>query len=159
MLQISPLYSFVNDKNEKRFSKGLARHEYRRAVHKILAYAKRGYPVFYSRRNYVNILNWPVEEADRIFVPEHGFEHIRCYAGRYFCMIEANGDMFPCVPFSRQSASNCLHDGVEQAFTNMVRPRCAACIWACYNETNLLLDLNPGVIWHTLKNALRSQFA
>jgi MoaA/NifB/PqqE/SkfB family radical SAM enzyme len=149
----------VTGKDGERFSQGLTRPEYREAVYKILAYAKRGYPVFYSRRNYVNILNWPVEGTDRLFVPKYGFEHVRCYAGKYFCMIEADGDIFPCVPFSGQPTSNCLSSGAKQAFMKMVKPQCAACMWACYNETNLLMDLNLGVIWHTLKNSLRSRFA
>lgn len=131
LLQISPLYHSVDneyDEHIEGFPQRLTKDEYKYVIHKILSYIKKGYPVFYSSRNYLNILNWPADGMDQIVAPKHGFKHIKCYAGRYFCTIEADGDMYPCVPFSRQRTSNCVKLGVKQAFTNIVKPDCVACI-------------------------------
>lgn len=154
LVEISPLYSqFYGGKNENN-PEPLSKEEYHQAVKKILRYALEGYPVFYSKKNYFNILNWPNYSESRIIdkIPE--FRYIKCLAGKYMCSVEANGDVYPCGYFTGHKALNFKEVGFKKAFANINHHNCKACLWACYSEFNLLLNLDFSASLNQLKNLL-----
>ena len=73
----------------------------------------------------------------------------RCWAGKLYCYIDANGDVYPCGDImGRVRPVNCLEHGLEKAFKMLPDVPCNSCIVACYCELNLMFSLNPGCILH-----------
>lgn len=154
LVEISPLYNqFYGEKN-KNFPESLSNKEYFRIIKKILDYKYRKYPVFYSKRNYLNILRWPDYTQDRIMDKIPDFKYIKCWAGKYMCSIESNGNVYPCGYFVGHRALNCQKDGFKKAFNHINNHNCHACLWACYSEFNLLLNLSPSVLLNQFSNLL-----
>ncbi len=154
LIQISPLYNqFYGEKNEN-FPELLSVMEYRQTINKILDYKDKGYPIFYSKKNYFNILNWPDYNHDRIMNAFPDFKHIKCWAGKYMCSIEANGDVYPCGYFTGHHTLNYKEYGFKKAFENINNHNCHACLWACYSEFNLLLNLNISALLNQFINIL-----
>lgn len=152
LVQVSPLYNRFWGDYENNFPEQLNRHELSRVINEVISYKKRGYPVFYSYRTYRNILKWPDFTKDRIIDSKPNFEYARCYMGRYICTIDANGDVYPCAHLNGFKVKNCLEVGFKEAFENISIHNCKACLWACYNEYNLLVALCPDVILNTARN-------
>jgi MoaA/NifB/PqqE/SkfB family radical SAM enzyme len=77
---------------------------------------------------------------------------IACWAGRLFCHIDANGDVFGCLENKDKSPPNSLLEkGFRRAFEEI---RCASCngCWSySTSDFNLLFSLDPRVVWNTLK--------
>jgi MoaA/NifB/PqqE/SkfB family radical SAM enzyme len=101
-------------------------------------------------------VNWPDLTKDRVVDQEPEFDHAKCYAGRYFCSIGANGDVSPCTPLGEVKFRNCLEVGFRQAFDDISKHNCKACCWACYNEYNLIFGLDVGVILNMARNFFRN---
>ncbi len=85
---------------------------------------------------------------------EPKFSYTKCYMGKYLCTIDANGDVYPCAQLDGFKVKNCLEVGFKEAFENISSHNCKACMWACYNEYNLLFSLHPGTVIDTIKNSL-----
>lgn len=153
-IQIKPFYRRVLGDIDNRFPEQLSRQEFTETVSRILSYKKKGYPVFFSHRNYENMINWPDLTKDRITDREPEFDHNACYAGRYFCIIDANGDVSPCTPLIELKVRNCLGAGFMKAFNYISQHNCRACRWVCYNEYNLLFNLDIGAILNMARNTL-----
>lgn len=154
LVQISPLYNQIYGEKNKDFPEVLSDGEYHQVVNEILKYKAKGYPVFYSRRNYLNILKWPDYAKSRIIGEAPHFKSIKCWAGKYMCSIEANGEVYPCGYFAGHKALNCRDDGFKKAFADINNHNCQACLWACYSELNLMLGLNFSVLLNQFINSL-----
>ena len=75
--------------------------------------------------------------------------HYRCWAGKLYCYIDANGDLYPCGDvMGRVRPVNCLENGFEHAFSNLAPVPCRSCIIACYTELNLMFSLNLTSVWN-----------
>jgi MoaA/NifB/PqqE/SkfB family radical SAM enzyme len=72
----------------------------------------------------------------------------RCWAGRLYCYIDANGDVYPCGDaMGRVKPGNCLEGGLKKAFLNQPALPCESCIVACFNELNLMFSLKfPAIL-------------
>lgn len=155
LLELSPLYNqFFGVKNQG-YPESLKDAEYREIIKTILNLKKRKEPIFYSAATYESILNWEDYNKDRIIEEETDLKHVKCYAGKYFCHIESNGDVYPCVYSAGHKAINCLESNFEIAFKNINEHNCKACMWACYIEFNLLFDFNLNVLKSLSYNFLR----
>jgi MoaA/NifB/PqqE/SkfB family radical SAM enzyme len=65
-----------------------------------------------------------------------------CMAGKMYCYIDANGDLYPCCDvMGKVAPRNILKEGFMQAFKGMPDPPCKSCIVACYTELNLMFSL------------------
>lgn len=154
-LQISPLYTpFWGSSQPEGFPQALTPEEQERAIQTVLDFKDRGYPVFYSRQTYHNILAWPDPAKDYVRGEVPDFDHVECFMGRFVATIDASGDVYPCANLSGVDVKNALEVGMEEAFKHIKDHDCRACRWACYNEYNLLCSLDAGVIWNTVKKIL-----
>ncbi|MFQ5501541.1 MAG: radical SAM protein [Phycisphaerae bacterium] len=127
--------------------------EYRTALRTILDYKKRGYPVLFSKRSLEYALRWPhAFSQDKIIGKTPDFKYIPCNAGRYFVIIDANGDVYPCpATVDVLRPLNALRDGVRKALDKTAGHTCKTCHIPCLNDFNLLYSLDAGVIVNILK--------
>ncbi len=127
--------------------------EYRAALRQILGYKKRGYPVLFSRRSLEYALKWKLPFAqDKVIGKEPDFDYIPCNAGKYFVIVDANGDVYPCPAMVDViKPLNALKVGVKRALEHAAGHPCKTCHIPCLNDFNLLYSLNPGVILNILK--------
>lgn len=76
----------------------------------------------------------------------------RCWAGKLYCYIDANGDIYPCGDImGRVKPRNCIKEGVEKAFMDLPPLPCESCIVACFNELNQMFSLRPSAILNWVK--------
>jgi MoaA/NifB/PqqE/SkfB family radical SAM enzyme len=69
--------------------------------------------------------------------------YYKCWAGKLYCYIDANGDVYPCGDImGRIKPVNCLEKGMQAAFNELPPLPCESCIIACFNELNLMFSLN-----------------
>ena len=67
----------------------------------------------------------------------------RCWAGRMYCYIDANADLYPCGDvMGRVEPRNILKLGFKKAFETLPQIPCQSCLVACYGELNLMFSLN-----------------
>lgn len=158
LLQFSFLYGQFGAPENNNYPQGLSESEYKEVCKVLIALKEKGGPIFYSRNTYRNILNWPDYGLERIVGQEPSFKHVKCYAGRYFCHIEANGNVFPCACPDGKKAMNCRRVKFSEIFNNLNHHECNACLWACYNEYNLLFDLNMSTLGNLMVNSLKTIF-
>jgi MoaA/NifB/PqqE/SkfB family radical SAM enzyme len=127
--------------------------EYREAIERILRYKRLGYPVLFSRKSLEYALNWKCGYSrDKLMGEEPDFRHIRCNAGKYFAIVDANGDLYPCPAMVDVfKPLNVIRDGVWKALEHASRHPCRTCHIPCMNDFNLLYSLSPSVILNILK--------
>jgi MoaA/NifB/PqqE/SkfB family radical SAM enzyme len=71
----------------------------------------------------------------------------RCLAGRMYCYIDANGDLYPCGDvMGRVEPRNILKLGFKNAFNTLPRIPCQSCLVACYTELNIIFSLRMEAI-------------
>ncbi|MDP6627450.1 MAG: radical SAM protein [Methanopyri archaeon] len=76
----------------------------------------------------------------------------RCWAGKLFCHIDANGDVFGCLENKDKSPPNNLLDkGFRKAWDEITMGPCPGCWSYSTSDFNFLFSLEPHVIWNTLK--------
>lgn len=128
--------------------------EYREALARLLRYKQQGRPVLFSTKSLAYALHWPLSYGqDKIIGVEPSFDYIRCNAGRYFAIVDANGDLYPCpATVGVLKPLNILRDGLDAALHNVRHHPCRTCHIPCQNDFNLLYSLNPGVILNILRN-------
>ena len=85
-----------------------------------------------------------------------GFKPITCQAGRFFGIIETNGDLLPCCRTgSEYNPPNVYKLGIEKAWESMDPHNCAACIQTGGNMYNALFALQPSTVIHYLLSFMR----
>lgn len=127
--------------------------EYRVAIQRLIELKQQGYPVLFSIPSLEYALHWPHSYAkDKIIGQTPDFPYIRCNAGRYFCLVDVNGDVYPCpAVVDVLPAKNALKDGVKAAFEHAGQHPCKTCHIPCVNDFNLLYSLDPRVILNIWK--------
>lgn len=127
--------------------------EYREVIRKIEGLSSEGYPVLFSNKTLDYTVNWPYGyEKDKLMGEEPDFDHIRCNAGRFYCIIDVNGDVYPCPSLVDViEPRNCLTDGMKEAFRHINDHRCHTCHIPCQTEFNLMYSLDPSTIMHIVK--------
>ncbi len=131
--------------------------EYREVLRQIIQLKRRGEPILFSEKAYRFALQWPLSyKVDKVLGSTPPFPAPRCYAGRYFCLIDSNGDLYPCsttvsdrVFGAEQGSSvntNCVELGVRKAWDNLASHICQACHIPCNNEFNYFFGLDPGAL-------------
>lgn len=115
--------------------------EYRRAFSRIIQMKENGAPIISSRHYLDAVAAWP-------FFPETTSEKKvpgmpKCWAGKLFCNIDTNGDMYPCSPMiGRVAPINCLKDGFGESVKRLVPLTCRSCVSACCLEANLVFSFD-----------------
>lgn len=129
-------------------------NEYKEVLGYIISLKKKGYPALFSIKSLEYAKDWPFSyKEDKIMGKELDFRHIRCNAGRYFAIIDTNGDIYPCPSLVGViKPLNCLDVGVERAFAHLNNHNCKTCHIPCQNEFNLMYSFNLPVLLNILKN-------
>ena len=112
--------------------------------------------MLFSKKSYEYGLAWPDYNVERYCGRSPDFKHARCNAGKYYCIIDTNGDVYPCQNLiGNMKPINAAKEGFRKAFDNLDKNTCKACYMPCYNELNLLFGLNPSVVLNHIKNSLK----
>lgn len=125
--------------------------QYRDCLKKLLA-LKAAYPraILNSRRYFEILLAWP--DYGRA-VLTRGPCPAACRAGRLYCHIDVNGDVYPCHQLLKEVAPpNVLQMPLAEALAALPRRPCALCLAGDYLEYNLLFSLSPSAVMNLLKN-------
>tara|TARA_B100000315_G_C14508205_1_gene555679 strand:+ start:357 stop:1361 length:1005 start_codon:yes stop_codon:yes gene_type:complete len=129
----------ANNIDSNRFLPSLS--EFKKAINKIIQEKKNGGFVTNSY-SYLNLV-------------KNGFnlEGDKCLAGKRFCYVDTNGDVYPCMPYvNKIEAKNIKKVGFIEAFNSIPEFTCAdGCIWPCYIEYNYLFSLQIESIINTLR--------
>ncbi|MEI7752709.1 MAG: radical SAM protein [Candidatus Omnitrophota bacterium] len=115
--------------------------EYRRTFRRLIEMKKDGAPIISSQHYLRVVADWP-------FFPDTTNEERKrgipkCWAGKLFCNIDTNGDMYPCSPMiDRVKPLNCLELCFEESFRRLSSLSCRACVSACCVEANLVFSFD-----------------
>jgi len=119
----------------------------KRALLRISELARKGKPILFSSESYDYARDWPDHNSDITFQNIPGFKNIRCMAGKYFCIIDFNGDLYPCPQLiGIFKPGNILKDGFNDAFQKINSHNCIACSVPCSNEFSMFFWLKPGIL-------------
>lgn len=119
-----------------------------RALKRIVELKRQGGPILFSAKSYQYALDWPDFDREiRFDSLLEGASAIRCQAGKCFCLIDYNGDVYPCPQLLEVfKPGNIFHDGVDVALKRSARHGCKACAIPCSNDFNLFFSLDPAVM-------------
>lgn len=127
--------------------------EYKKAIDKITDLKKRGMPVRGSYAIFALTKKWPYETRKDALMGKPDFKWIRCYAGRFYCTIDADSKVYPCPRLIGEvKALSSSESGFKKAFqfTGESNP-CRACNIMCYNELNYSFGMNPEVVLNYIR--------
>jgi len=104
--------------------------------------------IVFSRHTYETARKWPDYRVDRLTRRhEVKAEGPRCSAGRFHCVVSADGRIYPCpLTVGLVPALSILRDGFEAALKQAASHDCVACASPCMIETNATFALDPRVL-------------
>lgn len=150
LAQFSPLRK--QDSPEKNLS--LDDNDLKMIIKKIIDYKKTGLPIFFSAKAYQALLDWPFSyEKEMVYhnIPKD-YKTINCYLKRFYCHVEANGLVYPCIVLiNKFRALNFLKVGFKKAWENIANIECKGCYNVCCNDHNLIFGFKPDAIWNAIK--------
>jgi MoaA/NifB/PqqE/SkfB family radical SAM enzyme len=92
-----------------------------------------------SASYFKTLLKW--DDFTRVYKNEKSKDY-DCMAGRMFCYIDANADIYPCCDvMGMVKPRNILKEGFKEAFLHLPEAPCKSCLVACYLELNLMFSL------------------
>jgi len=110
--------------------------DYKNAVRKLIQAKIEGKKVANSMHYLNHLLYWP-----------DSIKTTKCLAGRQFCHIDSNGDIFPCFNSMEEfKALNFFENGFEKAFENLSGLNCSSCLSANCMEYNFIGSMNFGAL-------------
>lgn len=136
-----PVYNYLLYKGTL---KGLApsREEFKRAIEKVMERKKKGSNVASSFDYLDSILSWPNIKRKT-----------KCWAGRSYCYIDTQGEVYPCIDLiGKVKAENGLEVGFRKAFESMAEIDCKGCWINCYLENDLITAIKPKSILNVIRN-------
>jgi hypothetical protein len=116
-----------------------------------------GTPLVFSRRSYLTAAGWEDFGRDLLAKADGGdcFPGPRCAAGRFLCVINTDGRIYPCVLLmGRMEGADVRAGGVGAALEKIRRHGCAACHSVCLIEHNGLFGLEPAVLLNLARTYL-----
>lgn len=130
--------------------------EYKDVFRRIKNAKAEGANITYSMKALDFTLRWKDYTKERL-IAEPDFKYPKCYAGIYYCVIDANGDVFPCPVLMDRTkpAPNVLRDGTRTAWERTVNTNCKTCCFTCYLDLNMFFGLDVATITGHLKEKLR----
>lgn len=132
--------------------------EYKKAFSRIKKAKTEGADVTYSMKAIDFTLGWDDYSKERVVGAEPGFKYPKCYAGTYYCVIDSNGDMFPCpmlMDRTKGPVPNVIKDTVKGAWDRTVNKDCHTCCFTCYLDMNLFFGLNLETIFQHVKEKIK----
>ncbi len=124
--------------------------ECRSALRKIIQLKKEGAPILFSDDTLQHALNWPKSYSEDRMFEEPDFEYPECYAGRFFLIIDVNGDAYRCPQMvDRAKKINCITLGVKEALATLAKDQeCKTCHIPCSTELSYYFGMKPNVIFN-----------
>lgn len=130
--------------------------EIKDALRRLISYKKEGHNILFSEKALEYALSWPDYGSESYSGTAPGFKHASCFAGKYFCLVDTNGDVYPCPHLiGKTKPLNAAIVGFREAFTGLDKHDCRACYQVYHNEFNLLFNLDYRVICNQVKNSLK----
>ena len=119
--------------------------EYRKTIQGLISLKEKNPAIVINSKRYFEILlNWP--DYRRVALEKAPFK-VSCWAGRFYCHIDVNGDVYPCHQVLKSmTVPNILTSPLSEALKNLPRPTCSICMAGDYLEYNLLFSLNLAAI-------------
>jgi len=109
-------------------------------IEKLITYKKEGRPIYDSIAYLQLLLQWP-----KCGDPS------TCWAGKLSCIVNVDGTVRPCNNCTKKEMfPNGFEVGFSEAFRMMGKCYCSGCWTNCYQENNVVMELNP----MTIRNAL-----
>jgi len=103
-----------------------------------------GYSIGNTSEYLQYLIDW--DDYSMRYRPEK-VKDITCYAGKFFGYLFPNGDLYACGDlYWRETPCNAAKEGFVKAFSSLLKPKCQACLNACYVEQNLVYSLK----WHSI---------
>lgn len=114
--------------------------DYKKTLEKLISYKRKHKYIANSASSLRFIQNWPSVN-----------QRIKCFAGKFFCRLEPNGDMYPCTMLRhRLKPVNCVTYGVREAFNRTLKVNCGGCWCMGTLELNYLLSLDVNTILNNM---------
>lgn len=124
--------------------------EIRLVLRHIIRRKGEGAPVLFSAHAYESVLKgWSDFTIESVMnaPPPKGMPE--CPAGRFFCLIDSDGTLWPCPHLmGKIPAKNALDVGITQAWKLASEHPCQGCYQVYHHEFSLLMNLHPKVIWN-----------
>lgn len=129
---LKPLYRGIEDIS----TLSPPENKFRAAIAKLINLKRNGNGhIRNSLQNLRHIYHWPK------------YKQLRCWAGKIFCIIDSNGDLYPCDRISyNRAVVNCLENGVRKALDNAPQVHCSGCGFCGSVELNHLMGLRFGIV-------------
>jgi MoaA/NifB/PqqE/SkfB family radical SAM enzyme len=129
---------------------------YRKAFNRLIEMKDAGAPIISSRRYLRAVADWPSFQDTTSTKRFRGMP--KCWAGKLFCNIDTNGDMYPCSPMIGHTApANVLQHGFKGAFQRLKDSPCKSCLSACCLEANLVFSFDRATIQEWLTTTGKKQ--
>jgi len=130
------------------------REEYQKAISKLIENKQKKNSRIINSKEYLQILlDWPDYYKPCYSSRENKFKkNIKCWAGRLFCHIDSNGDLYACHQHLKEiEIPNILKEGFSKAFMNLPKVDCEICLAGDYLEYNLLFSLKIKAIYNIFR--------
>lgn len=128
-------------------------------VFNLLAnYKKQGYPVSMSFKAINYVLQWP--DYQKLYgtqIKKMSPDHIPCYAGKFMCIIDYDGSVYPCSLLVSNPMFKSLkftEVGFQKAFENTLHHSCASCYsFTSFNDYNMMMGGDIGIYLNYIRNS------
>ncbi|MFC1678591.1 radical SAM protein [Elusimicrobiota bacterium] len=134
--------------------------DYKRLIQEIIDLKAAGAPIVWSNQTLRYVHDWPMtyfesNMFESAMDSDNGFNPLRCYAGRFFLVMQTNGDLYPCDPllgYGEGHPPNALELGFREAMRRTTTHDCVACNSIVCSEYHNLFSMNVPVILNLLAN-------
>lgn len=114
---------------------------YKSKIRLLIQEAKKNKLIFSSSDSLKYMLDYP-----------SGHKIDNCIAGKIFCHLKPNGDMYPCEIYPDAEPKNILNHGVYKAFRSLSEVSCSECWCNDTMELNMLYNMKFSGFRHALFN-------
>ncbi|MDP7079950.1 MAG: radical SAM protein [Candidatus Undinarchaeales archaeon] len=132
-----------------------SKDDYVATIDRLMDEKRKGRPVVNSLSYLRFMRDWP-DFTHTMYLKDAPVEarRVPCYAGRFFCHINCNGDVYPCIQLRDEgNPKNALEVGFREAFDALLPLPCSACSTFSFMELNLMFSLHLEAILNTLRLA------
>lgn len=109
--------------------------DFKTAIKKLIRIKAKCKNMRNSLRGLYHIYDWP------------RYKKLKCWGGRIFCIIDANGDVYPCDRIKYEnSLPNCKQMSMREAMTLLPDIKCSGCGFCGALELNYLMSFRLSVL-------------
>lgn len=129
-----------------------SKDDYRKVLTQLIKYKKTHGDLIVNSIRYLEILlSWLDYSKPVLEKTIHTSSKIKCWAGKLYCHIDADGKVYPCQQLiDSLDAPNFLDKGFKKAFYSIPKTNCGICLAGDYLENNLLFSLDISSIKNIL---------